>query len=64
MTDRLLYDKAAAAEMLSTTERRIDELRRSGQLCAVQDGREFKFTATELRRYVDGLAEYEPGVSA
>lgn len=57
---KLLYDKAAAAEALSTSERRIDELRRAGELNAVQDGREFKFTATELQRYVDSLNEYEP----
>ena len=57
---KLLYDKAAAAEALSTSERRIDELRRSGELNAVQDGREYKFTAAELQRYVDSLDEYEP----
>lgn len=60
MTARLLYDKTAAAEMLSTSERRIDELRRAGTLTAVADGREFKFTAVELQRYADSLAEYEP----
>ena len=57
---RLLHNKTSAAEMLSTSERRIDELRRAGLLCAVIDGREFKFTAEELQRYVDGLDEYEP----
>ena len=60
MTTKLLFDKAAAAEALSTSERRIDELRRSGELNAVQDGREYKFTAAELQRYVDSLDEYEP----
>ncbi|WP_066904458.1 hypothetical protein [Mycolicibacterium houstonense] len=58
---KILYDKTAAAEALSTSERRIDELRRAGILIAVQDGREFKYTADELRRYVDGLATSEPG---
>ncbi|QDF19941.1 hypothetical protein HWC44_gp054 [Mycobacterium phage ThetaBob] len=55
MSDRLLYDKSAAAVQLSTSERRIDELRRAGVLIAVQDGREWKFTAAELQRYVASL---------
>ncbi|OCB55664.1 hypothetical protein A5722_17135 [Mycobacterium vulneris] len=55
MTDRLLYDKASAAEQLSTSVRRIDELRRAGRLIAVQDGREFKYTRAELQRYIDSL---------
>lgn len=54
-TQRILYDKTGAADMLSTSERRIDELRRAGLLVAVQDGREFKYTAAELQRYVDTL---------
>lgn len=57
---KLLYDTAAAAELLSTTERRIHELRRAGQLGAVQDGRKFKFTADELQRYINQLPAYEP----
>lgn len=55
MTDRLLYDKASAAEQLSTSVRRIDELRRAGRLIAVQDGREWKYTRAELQRYIDSL---------
>lgn len=60
MKDRLLYDKASAAEALSTSERRVDELRRAGLLVAVQDGREFKYTVAELQRYVDSLDASAP----
>lgn len=35
---RSLYDAAVAAELLSTSQRRIHELRRAGVLGAVQDG--------------------------
>ncbi|OBK22517.1 helix-turn-helix domain-containing protein [Mycobacterium asiaticum] len=61
---KLLYDTPAAAELLSTTERRIHELRRGGQLGAVVDGRKFKFTADELQRYIDRLPAYEPGAAS
>lgn len=53
--DRFLYDKSAAAYVLSTSERRIDELRRGGALSSVRDGREYKYTADNLRQYVDSL---------
>jgi hypothetical protein len=55
MTARILFDKAGAAEQLSTSERRIDDLRRARVLVAVQDGREWKYTADELKRYADSL---------
>lgn len=61
MTDRMLYDAEAAAELLSTTPIRIAELRRGGQLIAVKDGKKFKFRRDDLQAYVDGLATYEPG---
>lgn len=60
MTGRLLYDAEAAAAMLSTSTYRIGELRRAGELIAVQDGRECKFTHAELQRYVDQLPTSEP----
>lgn len=60
MSDRLLYDAESAAVMLSTSTYRIGELRRAGELIAVQDGRECKFTRAELQRYVDNLATSEP----
>ncbi|MFN3007397.1 helix-turn-helix domain-containing protein [Mycolicibacterium wolinskyi] len=55
MPNRLLYDRDGAAEQLSTSPRRLDELRRSGLLIAVKDGREWKYTAEDLQRYVDSL---------
>lgn len=58
---KILYDTEEAAAALSTTPKRIAELRRSGALCAVRDGRKYKFTAAELQRYVDHLPAYEPG---
>jgi excisionase family DNA binding protein len=61
---RVLYDTDAAAELLSTSPRRIHELRRAGKLAAVSDGRKFKFAADELQRYAASLPSYEPGVSA
>ncbi|BBY11005.1 hypothetical protein [Mycobacterium marseillense] len=47
---RLLYDADGAAELVSTTPKRISELRRAGVLGAVRDGKKFKFTHEELRR--------------
>lgn len=52
---RGLFDREQAAEFLSTSSRRIDELRRAGALRAVRDGREFKFTSSALAAYIDGL---------
>ncbi|AFS13633.1 MULTISPECIES: helix-turn-helix domain-containing protein [Mycobacterium avium complex (MAC)] len=60
MPDKLLYDHNAAAEQLSTTPRRIHELRRAGTLAAVQDGRSLKFTKQELERYAASLPAFEP----
>jgi excisionase family DNA binding protein len=57
--ERLLYDKAAAAEMLSTSERRIDELRRAGHLTAVRDGREYKYRVADLEDYVASLPDWD-----
>lgn len=55
MDQRLLYDRESAAKQLSTSARRIDELRRSGRLLAVWDGNKHKFTHEDLQRYVDSL---------
>lgn len=52
---RGLWDREQAAEFLSTSARRVDELRRAGVLRAVRDGREFKFTSVALAEYIDGL---------
>lgn len=59
-----LYDKQSAADYLSTSERRVDELRRSGELVAVQDGREFKYRRADLDEYCGALPEFEPRRSA
>lgn len=59
-----LYDKDGAADYLSTSTRRIDELRRAGALTAVQDGREFKYRRTDLDEYCGALPEFEPRRSA
>lgn len=53
---RGLYDKSAAAGFLSTSERRVDRLRREGKLRAVRDGASFKFTEAELLRYIQALS--------
>lgn len=60
---KLLYDTAGAAELLSTTERQVHELRRAGFLAAVLDGRKYKFEFSELQRYVQSLPSYEPGAA-
>lgn len=52
---RILYGAEEAAEALSTSVRRIHDLRRAGKLLAVQDGREWKFRHDDLCRYADGL---------
>ncbi|SLH96828.1 Gp56 [Mycobacteroides abscessus subsp. abscessus] len=52
---RGLFDRDQAAEFLSTSSRRVDELRRAGALRAVRDGREYKFTSSDLLTYIDGL---------
>lgn len=55
-----LFDKFGAGEYLSTSERRIDELRRAGKLTAVQDGREYKYRLADLEEYIAGLPVWEP----
>jgi excisionase family DNA binding protein len=57
---RKLYDHAGAAELLSTSERRIHELRRAGLLHAVRDGRAYRFTDEALQEYIDSLPSFEP----
>lgn len=54
-TRKILCDKAAAAEVLSTSERRVTELRLSGKLIGVLDGREWKYRWEDLERYADSL---------
>lgn len=58
-SSRVLYDRNGAAEQLSTSARRVDDLRRARLLLAVRDGREWKYTAVELRRYAESLPSSE-----
>lgn len=55
-----LNSRAESAKYLKTSVRRLDELIRSGQLCAVRDGRSVKVTTAELERYIRDLPSYEP----
>lgn len=55
-----LFDKTGAGEYLSTSERRVDELRRAGLLTAVQDGREYKYRLADLEEYIYSLPVWEP----
>lgn len=54
---RGLYDRDSAAEYLSTSPRRIDELRRGGKLFAVFEGGKHKFPREELDRYIASLRQ-------
>lgn len=55
MQYRLLYDNAGAAEMLATTPQRIDELRRSGVLAAVEQEGKPCYRYDDLRAYAAAL---------
>ncbi|WP_100451391.1 hypothetical protein [Mycobacteroides abscessus] len=59
VSSRVLYDRDGAAEQLSTSARRVDDLRRARLLLAVRDGREWKYTAMELQRYAESLPSSE-----
>jgi excisionase family DNA binding protein len=58
-----LLTVAGAAQFLSTSNRRVFELIRTGSLAAVRDGQKVKILATELERYVADLPAYEPVAS-
>lgn len=55
-----LRTRSEAATYLACSERRLDELIRSGQLAAVRDGKNVKITVAELERYIAALPAYEP----
>ena len=55
-----LNSRAEAAKHLNMSMRRLDELIRSGAVCAVRDGRSVKVTTRELERYIADLPAYEP----
>lgn len=50
-----LRDRERAAQYLSMTVRRLDDLRRSGAIKAVRDGNRWKYTTEALDAYVEGL---------
>jgi excisionase family DNA binding protein len=50
-----LLDQDGAAAYLSTSGRRVSELRRAGQILAVKDGVEWKFKPADLDAYIDSL---------
>lgn len=64
VSDRFLYDGDSAAEVLSTSRYRVDELRRAGKLIAVQDGGVYKYRRDDLLAYIEGLPAFEPKRSA
>jgi excisionase family DNA binding protein len=55
-----LQSRADSARYLGTSERRLDELIRSGVITAVRDGRSVKVTTAELERYISELPIHEP----
>ncbi|SIB35533.1 Gp56 [Mycobacteroides abscessus subsp. abscessus] len=50
-----LRDRERAAQYLSMTVRRLDDLRRSGAIKAVRDGNRWKYTTEALDAYVESL---------
>jgi len=60
MSDKGLFNKDSAADYLSTSARRVDELRRAGILIARLDGREWKYSRQDLDDYIDSLPTSEP----
>ncbi|QZT61291.1 helix-turn-helix domain-containing protein [Mycolicibacterium austroafricanum] len=60
MSDKGLFNKDSAADYLSTSARRVDELRRAGILIARLDGREWKYARQDLDDYIDSLPTSEP----
>jgi excisionase family DNA binding protein len=55
-----LLGKKAAAEALSMSTRRLDDLVAHGEIAAVRDGGLVKFRPSELQRYAESLPSWEP----
>lgn len=55
-----LLTRREACQVLRMSLRRFDELVKSGEICAVQDGKRVKFRPEHLQDYIDGLPSYEP----
>lgn len=61
MSDKRFYTRREAAIYLATSERRLDDLTKAGELLAKRDGpRTVKYDRAELDRYADALPSYEP----
>lgn len=58
-----LRTRAEAAQFLRTSQRRLDELIKSGAIAAVRDGRSVKILTSELERYIADLPSYEPATA-
>lgn len=57
---RLVFDKAGAAELLSTTPDRVDEFRRTAALAAVNRDGQPLYRLSDLLDYVTGLPAWTP----
>lgn len=55
-----LFTRELAAYYLSKSLREVDDLRSTGELIPVGDGKRITFTKAELDRYVAGLPERQP----
>jgi excisionase family DNA binding protein len=55
-----LHTVVGAAGYLQTSQRRVWQLLRTGDLAAVRDGRTVKITTAELERFIRDLPSYEP----
>jgi hypothetical protein len=57
--ERILYDRAAAAAMLSVKERQIDDWRRAGKLKAKKPGREDLYLHRVLVEFAEAMPDSE-----
>ena len=55
-----LFTRELAAYYLSKSVREVDDLRATGELIPVGDGKRITFTKGELDRYVENLPERTP----
>lgn len=52
---RILYDGPSAAEMLSVSQRHLDDLRRARKILAVKEGRGWKYRHEDLVAFAEKL---------
>jgi len=55
-----LFTRELAAYYLSKSLREVDDLRSTGELIPVGEGKRITFTKAELDRYVESLPERQP----